>query len=381
MNQIVRFVCLGLLLAVTGMATARPLPIPEPPSLNVTSYILVDAQSGQVLAAENPDKAVEPASITKLMTVYIAFDAIAKGNLSLDEKVTISEKAWRMGGSKMFVEVGTQVPVELLLHGIITSSGNDATVALAEHIAGTEGTFADYMNQYAKSLGMTNSHFVNATGWPAESHYMSAHDMARIMAAIVHDFPKLYEQFFHQKVFTYNEIKQYNRNSLLWTNDSVDGGKTGHTQAAGYCLVVSAKRDGMRLVAVVTGTPSDNARMASSTALLNYGFRFFETGKLFDEGEAITELRVWKGDSKMLPVVADGAVHITYPRGRRDQLTTTAKLPQTLTAPVREGERLGTLNIKYGEQLLEAVPLYAGKAIAEGGIIRSLVDEALMLFQ
>lgn len=380
MNQIVRFLCLGLLLAASGTAAARPLPIPEPPSLNVTSYILVDAQSGQVLAAENPEKAVEPASITKLMTVYIVFDAIAQGNLALDEKVTISKKAWQMGGSKMFIEVGTQVSIEKLLHGVITSSGNDASVALAEHIAGTVGTFADYMNQYAQSMGLTNSHFVNATGWPAEEHYMSAHDMARVMAAIVHDFPKLYDQFFHQKVFTYNEIKQYNRNSLLWTNDSVDGGKTGHTQAAGYCLVVSAKRDGMRLVSVVTGTPSDSARMAATTALLNYGFRFFETGKLFAAGEAITELRVWKGESKMLPVVADGAVHITYPRGHRDQLRTTAELPETLTAPVKQGERLGTLNIQYGEQLLETVPLYAGKTIAEGGIIRSLVDEVLMLF-
>ncbi len=381
MNPLVRFLCLGLLLLTASAATARPLPIPDPPTLDVDSYILMNAQSGQVLAAQDPDAPIEPASITKLMTIYIVFDEISKGNLALDDKVTISEHAWRMGGSKMFVEVGTQVSIDLLLHGVVTSSGNDATVALAEHIAGTENTFADYMNQYASNLGLTNSHFMNSTGWPAENHYMSARDIGKLMRALIQDFPELYDQYFHEKQFTYNDIKQYNRNSLLWTDDSVDGGKTGHTQAAGYCLVVSAKRDGTRLVSVVTGTSSNNARKASSSALLNYGFRFFDSGKLFDEGATITELRVWKGDTKMLPVVADGAVYITFPRGRRDALQTTAELPETLTAPVAEGERLGTLNVKYNGRTLEAIPLYAGTTIAEGGIIRSLTDEVLMLFE
>lgn len=381
MKKIARLLSLGLLLTLSGMALAKPLPIPEPPSLNASSYILIDATSGQVLAAYNANKPVAPASVTKLMTVYIAFDSIASGNLSLDEEVPISKKAWKMGGSSMFLEVGDQVPVKLLLHGIVTDSGNDAAVAIAEYIAGTESAFAGYMNQYAKALGLQNSHFVNATGWPADNHYMSAHDMARVMAAIINDFPKLYEQFFHQLKFTYNGITQYNRNSLLWTDDRVDGGKTGHTQAAGYNLVASAIDDGMRLVSVVTGTPSENARISQSSALLNYGFRFFKTGQLYAADEVITKLRVWKGGSKMLPVVAKGPVHITFPRGRRDQLTTTARLPDTLMAPVHKGKRLGSLRIKYGQQLLLSEPLYAGKTIAEGGIIRSLVDEVLMMFQ
>lgn len=381
MKQTVRFLSLALLLTLSGMAIGRPLPIPEPPSLNATSYILIDAESGQILAASNPNKPVEPASITKLMTVYIAFDAISQGTMSLDDKVLISKKAWKMKGSSMFVEVGDKVSVKLLLHGIITDSGNDATVALAEHIAGTEDAFAGYMNQYAKRLGLQNSHFVNSSGWPAKGHQMSAHDMARVLQAIIQDFPKLYKEFFHQLELTYNGITQYNRNSLLWTDDRVDGGKTGHTQAAGYCLVASGIDDGMRLISVVTGTPSENARISQSEALLNYGFRFFKTGKLYDDGEAITSLRVWKGDSDKLPVVAKGPVHITYPRGRRDQLTTTAELPKTLVAPIQKGQRLGTLNIKYGERVLLSVPLYAGKEIKKGGFIGNLMDDVMMMFQ
>lgn len=379
MKQTVRFLILTLLL-VSSLAMAQPLPIPEPPSLNATSYILIDATSGQILAASNANKPVEPASITKLMTVYIAFDAIKQGTMSLDDKVLVSKKAWQMGGSRMFIEVGDRVSVQLLLHGIITASGNDATVALAEHIAGTEDAFAGYMNQYAQRLGLQNSHFMNSSGWPAEGHHMSAHDMARVLQAIVRDFPKLYKQFFHQLELTYNGITQYNRNSLLWTDDRVDGGKTGHTKAAGYCLVASGIDDGMRLISVVTGTGSENARIAQSEALLNYGFRFFRTGRLYDPGEVITELPIWKGDADAVPVVADGAVHITYPRGRREQLTTTAQLPQTLVAPVQEGQRLGTLNIKYGQDLLLSVPLYAGKTVNEGGFFGNLVDSVLMMF-
>lgn len=381
MTKIARLLTLGLLLTVSGTAVAEPLPIPAPPTLNATSYILVAASSGQVLAASNANKPVPPASITKLMTLYIVFDAIKSGNIALSDEVTISKNAWRTGGSTMFLEVGDQVTVAQLIEGVVVASGNDAAVALAEYIAGTVRAFAGYMNQYAKRLGLTNSHFMNASGLPHDNHYMSAHDMARVMAAIVEDFPKLYDKYFHDKKFTYSGITQYNRNSLLWTMDTVDGGKTGHTQAAGYCLVAAAEQDSMRLISVVTGTPSENARISQSSALLNYGFRFFETGKLFDNGEVITKLRVWKGDTKMLPVVARGPVHITYPRGRRDQLSITANLPQTLIAPVSKGRRLGTLQIKYGQQLLLSVPLYAGKTIAEGGIIRSLVDEVLMLFQ
>ncbi|ROO25096.1 D-alanyl-D-alanine carboxypeptidase family protein [Salinisphaera orenii] len=370
-----------VLLFVATPVLAASLPIPEPPNLEARSYILVDFDSGQVLAAKNAEKAIEPASITKLMTTYILFDEIDQGNIALDDKVTISEKAWQMGGSKMFIEVGEQVSVDDLLHGMITSSGNDATVALAEHVGGTESSFADYMNQYARDLGLTDSHFVDASGWPHEDHVMSAHDIARLLGAIVRDFPDLYDQYFHQKKFTYAGIEQYNRNSLLWSDDSVDGGKTGHTESAGYCLAATAKRDDMRLVSVVTGTDSNNARKSQSQALLNYGFRFYESSQLFDADKQISEIRVWKGDETMLPVVADGAVHVAYPRGKRDELSTSAELPSNLSAPVKDGERLGTLHVKYGDKTLAEVPLYAGQAIAEGGIIRRLTDEVMMMFE
>lgn len=372
---------LVLLLLISASALAKPLPIPEPPSLDARSFILLDFNSGQVLAEKNAEKHVEPASITKLMTTYILFDELAKGNIARDDKVTISEKAWRMGGSKMFIEVGSQVSVDDLLHGMITASGNDATVALAEYVGGTESTFADYMNQYARELGMENSHFVDASGWPHENHYMSAHDIARLLSAIIRDFPDLYAEYFHEKKFTYAGIEQYNRNSLLWSDDSVDGGKTGHTESAGYCLSASAKREDMRLVAVVTGTTSSNARKSQTAALLNYGFRFYESGHLFDAGKQISEVRVWKGDNTMLPVVAKGAVDVSFPRGQRDALTTSAELPSQLMAPIEKGERLGTLEIKYDDKVLSEVPLYAGKTIERGGIFRQLTDEVMMLFE
>lgn len=381
MNHVKRSFLFVLLCLLATCAFARPLPIPEPPSLDARSYILVDFASGQVLAAKNPDKPVEPASITKLMTTYIVFDELQKGNISREDKVTISEKAWRMGGSKMFIEVGTQVSVDDLLHGMVTASGNDATVALAEYIGGTEATFADYMNQYARDLGLKNSHFVDASGWPHENHYMSARDIADIMRALIRDFPELYAEYFNEKKFTYNGIEQFNRNSLLWSDPSVDGGKTGHTEAAGYCLAASAKREDMRTIAVVTGTASNNARKSQTAALLNYGFRFFETGRLFEAGKQISEVRVWKGAETTLPVVAKGAVDVTYPRGQRDALTTNAQLPSQLLAPIEEGERLGTLEVKYDTETLAQVPLFAGKAIERGGIFRQLSDEVMMMFE
>lgn len=371
-----------LLLACAAPAlAARPLPVPAPPSFNDKSHILIDFDSGQTLAAENADKRIEPASITKLMTVYIAFSELKKGNLAMDDEIPISERAWRMGGSKMFVKVDSKVTVENLLHGIITQSGNDATVAMAEHIAGSEDSFADYMNEYAKQLGLTGSHFENSTGWPHKDHYMTARDIATLSRALIRNFPKLYDDFFHVKVFTYNNIKQYNRNSLLWSDKSVDGVKTGHTEAAGYCLVASAKRDGMRLISVVTGTPSNNARKTSSQSLLNYGFRFFETYKLFDADQPISSVRVYKGEIETLPIVAKGPVYVTAARGQRDNLTTTAELPGKLIAPIKKDEKLGTLKIDYAGKTIQQTPLYAGKAVPSGGIFQQLKDEVLLLFQ
>lgn len=370
-----------ILLALATPLTAQGLPIPDPPSFDAESYILIDHHSGQTLAAKNPDKRIEPASITKLMTAYIAFAEIEGGNLALDEKVTVSEKAWRMGGSKMFIEVGKQIPVKDLLEGIIVVSGNDATVALAEHIAGSEDSFAAYMNQYAKDLGLDDSHFTNSTGWPDPDHYMSARDIARLTRAMIRDFPEMYARYYGQKKFTYNDIKQYNRNSLLWTDASVDGVKTGHTESAGYCLVASAERNGMRLISVVTGTDSNNARKTASASLLNYGYRFFETYKLFDADQTITQVRVWKGAEKMLPVSAGGPVYVTAPRGARDKLSSQAALRSGLTAPIADGARLGRLEVAFDGETIHELPLFAAEPMPAGGIVRSLTDEVLLLFQ
>lgn len=381
MHRATRILCLSVILALAWISSASALPIPEPPNFSATSFILVDHDSGQVLAAKNAEKRIEPASITKIMTSYIVFDELDKGKLALDDKVTISEHAWRMGGSKMFVEVDKQVSVEKLLHGMITSSGNDATVALAEHLAGSEATFAQYMNQYASDLGLENSHFTNATGWPHKDHYMSAHDIARLSSHMIEDFPDLYERFFHQKEYTYNEIKQYNRNSLLWTDDSVDGLKTGHTESAGYCLAVSAEREGMRLVSVVTGTGSNNARSSASQSLLSYGFRFFETYKVFDAGHQITDVTVWKGAADSVPLVADGPVYATAPRDNRAGLSTSAELPGRIMAPVEKGQRMGTLKVAYQGEVVQEKPLYAAEAVPEAGIFGRLMDEFWLMFE
>ncbi|MCP4979581.1 MAG: D-alanyl-D-alanine carboxypeptidase, partial [Gammaproteobacteria bacterium] len=286
---------LVVLFSASSWAAAKP--IPDPPTLKASSYFLVDFDSGRVLAEKNPDDHVEPASITKLMTAYLVDKAIADGDVSLDEMVTISEKAWRMKGSKMFVEVGKQVTVEELLKGLIIQSGNDASVALAEHIAGSESAFAGYMNHQAQLLGMTNTNFVNATGWPDENHYSSARDIAALTRVIIREFPESY-RYYKEREYTFNKIRQFNRNRLLWRDETVDGVKTGHTEAAGFCLVASAERDEMRLISVVLGTDSDKARTQSSQSLLNYGFRFYETHKLYRDDEVLKTARIWYGDQE-----------------------------------------------------------------------------------
>lgn len=381
MHQTIRYLVVAAVVGLLWTQTSQALPTPAPPDFPANSYILVDHNSGQVLASSNPEKRVEPASITKIMTTYIVFDEIRNGELSLDDKVTISEEAWRMGGSKMFVEVGDQITVNKLLHGVITSSGNDATVALAEHVAGSESTFAQYMNQYAEEMGLDNSHFVNATGWPADDHYMSAHDMATMSSHLIEDFPELYAKYYDVKEFTYNDIRQHNRNSLLWTDESVDGLKTGHTETAGYGLAASAERDGMRLISVVTGTDSNNARTSANQSLLNYGFRFFDTYKIFDAGQEIAEATIWKGASDKLPLVADGAVYVTAPSDGRNKLTTNAALRSRIVAPVEQDEQLGILTIAYQGETVRKTPLYAAEAVPAASIVGRMMDEFWLLFQ
>lgn len=347
-ERLPRLFLLFVLAFVSNSYAAEALPVPAPPVIGAKSYLLIDGTTGAELAAHDPDLGLAPASLTKLMTTYVVFKALQQGQLQLSDEVAISEKAWRMPGSRMFVEVGKRVPVESLLLGMIVQSGNDASVALAEHIAGSEDVFAQMMNQYAAKLGMTSSHFLNATGLPAEGHITTARDLATLARALVREFPERYA--WHAiKEFTYNDITQANRNSLLWRDDTVDGLKTGHTDEAGYCLVASAERDGMRLISVVLGTSSTKSRTDGSQALLNYGYRFYETRLLFKAGEEITTARVWKSaaESSRLGVLED--LYITVRRGTYDQLESKLEIPAIVEAPIAAGQPLAELRISLGD--------------------------------
>ncbi len=339
---------------------------PNPPKVNASSYILMDYHSGHVLASDNPHLQVEPASITKMMTAYVVFSEIKAGHLSLDDMITISEKAWRTGGSKMFIEVDKQVSVEDLVRGMIIQSGNDACVALAEHIAGSEEVFANMMNQHAQKLGMTNSYFLNATGLPDEGHLVTAHDVALLGKALISEFPNLYH-FYSEKEFTFNKIKQHNRNTLLYRDPTVDGFKTGHTEAAGYCLATSAMRNGMRLINVVMGTESEKARADETQKLINYGFRFFETHKLFNAGEERVKAEIWKGDEEEVSIGLANDLFITIPKGSYDDLIANVDLPGLLTAPIQQGTQLGMLNIELEGKTIIQKPLVALETAEQAG--------------
>lgn len=347
--------------------------VPGAPELGSTSHVLMDFHSGEVIAAKDPQAPVEPASITKLMTAYVAFRELAAGRLALDELVRVSEKAWRTGGSRMFVEVDTEVSVENLLKGIIVQSGNDASVALAEHIAGSEEVFAQMMNAQARRLGLTGTHYVNATGMPAPEHLTTALDVARLSRAIIAEFPEYYRWYSLQE-FTYNDITQPNRNLLLARDPSVDGLKTGHTDAAGYCLATSAERDGMRLISVVMGTASEQARAEASQALLNYGFRFFETFKLYDAGQQVATAPVWKGQADQVELGVADDIYVTIPRGRQDALAAEMRIPTHPVAPFSAGQEFGTLAVSFdGKPRLET-PLTVLDDVPEAGWWGRLTD-------
>lgn len=356
-NSLIIIIIIGACFA--GAAAAQQtLPVPAPPIIGAKSYLVIDGNTGHELALLDPDKRLAPASLTKIMTAYVVFDALAQGQIGLDDEVTVSEKAWRMEGSRMFIEVGTRVPVEKLLLGLIVQSGNDASVALAEHVAGSESVFAAVMNQYAQSLGMLSTNFVNATGLPDDDHYTTARDLATLARAMIDEFPEYY-QWHSIKDFTYNDIRQPNRNQLLWRDPSVDGLKTGHTEEAGYCLVASALRDDMRVVSVVMGTSSEKARADGTQSLINYAFRFFETRRIFAAGDPVTEVRVWKSadEKSVLGVLED--LYVTIPRGTYDQLDSKIDTPALLEAPVSAGQPLATLSISLnGDEIVNA-PLRA----------------------
>lgn len=368
----------ALLIAMPVSQAAEQI-LPAPPQLAAKSYVLMDAQSGQVLVENNGDERLPPASLTKLMTAYIATLEIRKGQIGENDPVTISEHAWRTGGSRMFVKVNTQVALSDLLHGIIIQSGNDASVAVSEHIAGSEDAFADMMNTTAEKLGMKNSHFMNATGLPNPEHYSSAHDMALLARAIIYEDPAHYA-IYSQKEFFWNNIKQPNRNLLLWRDKTVDGLKTGHTDEAGYCLVASAVRDNQRLIAVVFGTNSEQARAAETQKLLTYGFRFFETKTFYQKGTELAKAQVWKGTAREVKAGLANDLTMTLPKGQLQKLQAAMTLSPQLVAPIKQGDVIGKVEVKLDDKVVHSADLVALDAVEEGGFFRRLWDSIRLFF-
>ncbi|MDN3652572.1 serine hydrolase [Thalassotalea ponticola] len=382
-NKIINVLSAVALTATATLASAKTI-IPDPPQINAEGFILIDHVTGHVIAEGNADIQLEPASLTKMMTSYIIGREIQSGNISNDDKVLISENAWAKNypdSSKMFIEVGTEVPVSLLNQGIIVASGNDACVAMAEHIAGSEGAFADMMNAYAQQLGMNGSHFENSHGLSGTEHYTTPRDMATLASALIDDVPEEYA-IYKQKSFTYNNIKQYNRNSLLWDKSlNVDGLKTGHHSKAGYNLVTSATKGDMRLVTVVMGTDSEQARKIESKKLLNYGFRFFETITPYSAGESFATNRVWMGDIEEVDLGILSDVAITIPRGQQKNLEAKVTLDRQLTAPLAKGDVVGTVSLQLNGDEVANYPLVTLQEVNEGSIFSRLLDYIMLLFK
>jgi len=380
MHTATKITALLLLLCSVFAAQASPSLIPSPPRLAATGYVMMDFNSGQILAADKAEQRLEPASLTKLMTAYVIFHEIDTGRIALGDKVRISEKAWRMPGSRMFIEVGSSVSVEELLQGMIIQSGNDASVALAEYAAGSEDAFVALMNAHAENLGLSGTHFVNATGLPHEDHYTTPIDMAKLASALIRDYPAYYK-WYSVKKYTYNNITQSNRNLLLYRDESVDGLKTGHTESAGFCLVASARRNDMRLISVVMGTNSEKARAQESQKLLNYGFRFYETHRLYEANTPLKEMRIWKGETENLPVGLSSDLYVTVPRGQYKKLNASLNIGKTIIAPVSAGQQLGNVSVTLDDEALIERPLVALQQVAEGGLWQSIKDNTLLLFQ
>lgn len=384
--------CFSLILTIACSTAALANPIipvptqpqqatytPAAPNLNATGYILVDVNSGKILAEKNSDNRMPPASLTKLMSMYIVSAALQNGQVHFDDKVRISTKAWKTEGSRMFVKVGDEVPLKDLMQGVIVESGNDAAVALAEYVGGSEESFTDLMNQQAQRLGMTNSHFMDSTGLPNPNHYSSAHDLARLSVAYIKNFPEDYG-FYSEKWFTYNGIRQPNRNRLLWRFQYADGLKTGHTDEAGYCLVASAKKDGMRLVSVVLGEPNDLGRTEDSIRLLTYGFRFFETHKIYNAQTPLVQARVWQGQQSEIPLGVAQDMYVTVPTGQFKKLQASLQLNTPLKAPIIKGQTYGTLNITLNNQVIARTPLIALSNNPTGSIFRRSADSVKYQF-
>lgn len=374
-----RSVILFFSVLVCTQAFAEAVIIPKPPALNATSYVLMDAASGKVLVEHKANEQLPPASMTKLMTSYLVAQELAMGNISKQDQVPVSIKAWKMGGSKMFIREGTNVALEDLVRGMIIQSGNDASIALAEYVSGSEDAFVDVMNQYASRLGMKNSQFKNATGWPADGHYSSAMDMALLGKAIIEDHPQYYG-LYKEKYFEYNKIRQPNRNKLLWRDPSVDGLKTGHTDEAGYCLAASAEKNGMRLIAVVMGTKSEEARARETQKLLTYGFRYFETHRLYAADESIKSVPVWFADQESFDVGLKQDLFITIARGAKEQLVVETLIDDYVEAPFKQGESFGSMTVRLDGEVLAERPLVALTDMPESGFLARIWDAIKLFF-
>ncbi len=379
MKQALLLIALLLPSLAAAQTPGRPgaMPTPAAPQLGARSYILMDYHSNRVLVEQDADQRSDIASMTKLMTGYVVFKELESGNARLDDVVPVSETAWRQIGSRMFIEPGMEVTLEQLLLGMIVQSGNDASVALAEYLAGSEAAFAEVMNFYAREIGMTNSNFVNATGLPDENHYSTARDVALLSQAIIREYPQYYG-WYSQKEYTFNGIRQHNRNNLLWRDPAVDGLKTGHTEAAGYCLASSAKDQGMRLISVVMGSASEQSRASESQSLLSYGFRFFETMQLYRAGDQLTEAQVWKGEGEQVRLGVAEDLFVTIPRGRYDDLDAQLHLPDTLTAPIAGGEELGRVSIELDGAIIADLGLHALDEVPEAGFFGRTWDSMVL---
>ena len=375
-----RLLCILYLTYPACYANETELATPTPPSIAATAYLLQDANTGKVLAEMNADTRLPPASLTKIMTVYVVFNEIRSGHLHLDDVATVSQKAWATSGSRMFLEPNTQVKIEDLLQGVIIQSGNDASVTLAEHVAGNETTFADMMNSHAARLGMKNTHFQNSDGLPVDNHYTSARDLALLTSALIRDFAQYY-RWFSQKDFTYNKITQHNRNKLLSRDESVDGVKTGFTDDAGYCLVASALRENMRLISVVMGTKSAEARAAENQKLLNYGFRFFESHRLYEGNKTLNEAHIWKGAENTLPLGLAQDLYATIPRRHYDELKAVLNVDKKIIAPIKAGTKLGSVSVTLKGQPIASKDLIALKTVDEGNIVQRIYDGIKMMLE
>jgi len=366
-------------LSSAGAQPLPPLPVPSAPVLAAKSWLLMDANSGQILASHNPNERIEPASLTKMMTAYLTFAALRDGRLKMDQMLPVSVHAWRAEGSRMFLLPNTRVSVSNLLHGMIVQSGNDAAITLAEGIAGSEGVFANMMNHEAQRLGMKDSHFANATGLPHVQHYSTAHDLGLLAQALIRDFPQDYP-LFRIKEFRYNHITQPNRNRLLWLDPYVDGVKTGHTEEAGYCLITSGKRNGMRLISVVLGTDTDRLRSSESQKLLNYGFQFYESHRLYGKKQPIGQFTVWKGKARIVKVGVSRDLSITIPKGSYTHVKARLISKQPLLAPVQAGQAVGKIEITLNGKPLASRALIALKNVGMANVFGRAWDGMRLWF-